>query len=105
MSDFLTRNQLVLAKVETIPGTDIVPTPAADSVLVDAPRGNPNMQLEQTDEATGSLSNSQSIVGGGYREGSRMFYAKGSGVPGTAPDSPWDETACGCASRRNEFRR
>lgn len=86
MSDFMTRNRLVLAKPETTPGTDSVPTPAVDAVLVEEPRGNPNMELEQTDEVTGSLDRTQSIVGGGYMERTQRFFAKGSGVPGTEPE-------------------
>lgn len=85
-SDFLTRNRLVLAKAEVTSGTDAAPTPAADAVLVEEPRGNPKMELEQTDEATGSLDKTQSIVGGGYMERTQRFFAKGSGVPGTPPE-------------------
>lgn len=86
MSDFLTRNRLVLAKAETTSGTDAAPTPAADAVLVEEPRGNPNMELEQTDEVSGGLDRTQSIVGGGFMERTQRFFAKGSGVPGTAPE-------------------
>lgn len=86
MSDFLTRNRLVLAKTETTSGTDASPVPATDAVLVEEPRGNPNMELEQTDEVTGSLDTTQSIVGGGFMERTQRFFAKGSGVPGTAPE-------------------
>lgn len=86
MSDFLTRNRLVTAKVEVTPGTDPGPTPAADAVLVEEPRANPNMELEQTDEVSGSLDSTQSIVGGGFMERTQRFFAKGSGVPGTAPE-------------------
>lgn len=86
MSDFLTRNRLQLAKVETTSGTDAVPVAATDAVLVEEPRATPNMELEQTDEVTGSLDNTQSIVGGGFAEHTARFFAKGSGVPGTAPE-------------------
>jgi hypothetical protein len=86
MSDFLTRNRLVAAKVETTPGTDITPTPASDAVLVEEPRGNPNLELEQTDEVTGSLDTTQSIVGGGFMERTHRFFLKGSGAGGTAPE-------------------
>lgn len=86
MSDFLTRNRLVLAKVETTPGTDATPVPTTDAVLVEEPRGTPNLELEQTDEVTGSLDHSQSIVGGGYAEHTARFFAKGSGTPGTVPE-------------------
>lgn len=86
MSDFLTRNRLVTAKVEVTSGTDPVPTPVADAILVEEPRATPNMELEQTDEVTGSLDRTQSIVGGGFAEHTARFYAKGSGVPGTAPE-------------------
>lgn len=86
MSDFLTRNRLVTAKVETTSGTDAVPAPATDAVLVEEPRATPNMELEQTDEVTGSLDTTQSIVGGGYMERTHRFFAKGSGTPGTEPE-------------------
>ncbi len=86
MGDFLTRNRLVLAKVEVTSGTDPVPDPATDAVLVEEPRGNPNMELEQTDEVSGSLDSTQSIVGGGYMERTQRFFAKGSGAAGTAPE-------------------
>lgn len=85
-ADFLTRNRLVLAKAEVTSGTDASPVPASDAVLVEEPRGNPNMELEQTDEVTGSLDKTQSIVGGGYMERTQRFFAKGSGVGGTAPE-------------------
>ena len=85
-SDFLTRNRLVLAKAEITSGIDAAPTPAADAVLVEEPRGNPKMEMEQTDEVTGSLDKTQSIVGGGYMERTQRFFAKGSGVGGTAPE-------------------
>lgn len=86
MSDFLTRNRLVTEKVEVTPGTDPVPTPASDAILEESPKWSISMDLEQTDEATGSLDHTQSIVGGGYMEMTGMVYAKGSGVPGTAPE-------------------
>lgn len=86
MSDFLTKNRLVLGKVETTSGTDAAPVPASDAVLVEEPRGNPNMELEQTDEVTGSLDRAQSIVGGGFMERTHRFFAKGSGTGGTAPE-------------------
>ena len=86
MSDFLTRNRLVTAKIEDPSGADAAPTPAANAVLMEEPRGNPNMDLEQTDEVSGSLDSQQSIVGGGFMERTQRFFAKGSGVPGTAPE-------------------
>ncbi len=86
MTDFLTRNRLQLAKVETTTGTDAAPTAADDAVLVEEPRGTPNFELVETNEATGSLDSMQSIVGGGYAEHTGRFYAKGSGAGGTAPE-------------------
>lgn len=86
MSDFLTRNRLQLAKVETVSGTDAAPVPATDAVLVEEPRGSLQMELEQTDEVTGSLDMEQSIVGGGYMEHTCRIFLKGSGVPGTEPE-------------------
>lgn len=90
MGDFLTKNRLVTAKIEVTSGVDPVPTPAANAVLVEEPQFTPQMELEQTDEVTGSLDSEQSIVGGGYAERTHRFFAKGSGVPGTAPEySPY----------------
>ena len=86
MSDFLTRNRLVTAKIEAAPGGDAAPVPADDAVLVEEPRGSPNMELEQTDEVTGTLDMEQSIVGGGFMQHTLRFFAKGSGVPGTPPE-------------------
>ncbi|MEV5021419.1 hypothetical protein MRBLMA1_001241 [Sphingobium sp. LMA1-1-1.1] len=86
MGDFLIKNRLVLAKVETTSGTDASPTPSADAVLCEEPRVAPNMELEQTNEVTGSLDSQQSIVGGGYAEHSQRIFVKGSGTPGTAPE-------------------
>lgn len=86
MSDFLTKNRLQLVKAEVTPGIDPVPAAAADAVMVEEPRGTPNLELEQTNEATGSLDSAQSIVGGGYAEHTGAFFAKGSGAAGTAPE-------------------
>lgn len=85
-TDFMTKNRLVLAKVETTTGVDSVPVPATDAVLVEEPRANPNMELETTEEVTGSLDSEQSIVGGGFMERTQRFFAKGSGTAGTAPE-------------------
>jgi hypothetical protein len=94
MSDFLTRNRLVTVKAETTSGTDATPTPAADAVLVEEPRGSLNMELEQTDEVTGTLDMEQSIVGGGFAQHTLRFFAKGSGTPATPPEfTPYLEAA------------
>lgn len=86
MTDFLTRNRLVTGKVETASGTEEVPAPATDATLVEEPRGSPQMELEQTNEVTGSLDMEQSIVGGGFMQHTGRFFAKGSGAPGTPPE-------------------
>jgi hypothetical protein len=86
MSDFLTRNRLVLAEIEVTSGTDPTPTAADNAVLVEEPRGTPQFELIQTDEVSGSLDHTQSIVGGGFAEHVGRFYAKGSGVAGTLPE-------------------
>lgn len=86
MSDFLMRNRLQLAKVETTSGTDASPAAASDAVLVEEPRGSPQLELEETDEATGSLDTPAPIVGGGYSQHTGRFFAKGSGTGGTEPE-------------------
>ena len=84
--DYLTRNRLALVKAESTSGEDALPTSADDAVLVEEPRSNPNIEVEQTDEVNGSLESELPIVGGGNRAGTNRFFAKGSGVPGTAPE-------------------
>ena len=38
MSDYRTLNRLVLAKVESASGTDAVPTPGSNAILVENPK-------------------------------------------------------------------
>lgn len=83
MSDFQTRNRLVLVKVGS---GDAAPVPATDAVLVEEPRDNLNPELEQTDEVGGSLDYQADIFGGGFKEHTVRFFAKGSGTPGTPPE-------------------
>lgn len=86
MGDFLTKNRLVLAKVEVTAGVDPTPTAGSDAVLVEEPRYSPTMELERTDEVTGSLDSTQSIVGGGYAQRTHRVLAKGSGVGAVEPE-------------------
>src|SRR5690606_16044538 len=95
MSDYRTRNQLLLAKVQADADIEATPDPSTDAVKVRFPIGfAPNLQQLETDFVTGSLSNSPPIVGGGNAGMSPRTYLKGAGTAGQAPD--WGVLARGC---------
>src|SRR6266487_2642706 len=52
----LMRRTLVLAKVESTPGTDAAPTPAADAILVASPSYETDLQILQRDFVRADLS-------------------------------------------------
>src|SRR3990172_10703452 len=86
MSKYRTRNRMWLVKIEPTPGTDAAPTPANDAVLVENPLPDPEFEVLQTAEVTGSLDGRGPIVGGGFFQQSGDVLAKGSGTAGTAPE-------------------
>lgn len=95
MSDYRTKNQLALVKIEASSGTEESPTPAANAVKVRDIQYSANFQMVDTNYMTGSLSKSAPIVGGGG-VGMRLgAWLKGAGTGGTAPDYGPLLRACG----------
>lgn len=81
----LTRNQLILAKLETTYRTDPTPSAASDSIqAIDITISEQSPPLERLAQV-GSLSNLPSILGERYVDISFKVEMKGSGTPGTAP--------------------
>lgn len=92
-----TKFQLLLAKIESTPGTDATPAAATDSVACENIQvtGNPN--VIQTNEYIGSIDSFAPIIGGMPFSVSFDVPLKGSGTAGTAPE--WGKLlrACGMA--------
>lgn len=81
-----TRNAALLAKIETVEGTDANPVASTDAVLVENPQITFNPNTVQTNEATGSLDGRGPITGGMTVQITCDVLLKGSGVPGTPPE-------------------
>lgn len=81
----LTRNQLILAKIESVYRTDPTPTNAANSIqAIDISITEQSPPLERLAQV-GSLSNLPSILGERWVDVSFKVEMKGSGTAGTAP--------------------
>jgi hypothetical protein len=92
----ITRNTLILAKLETAYGTDAAPTGGADALLVSDPSVNPLVANNVSRNfVRGYLGGSEQLVGTNYVEVSFTVEAAGSGTPTTAP--AWGKLlkACG----------
>lgn len=83
MSQYRSRNRAICVKIEVTPGTDPVPTVAANAVLVASPSSSPNLNSFETDEVTGSLDDRASIPSTGSRSFRCKVWNKGSGTSGT----------------------
>ncbi|PWC86050.1 hypothetical protein TSH100_13830 [Azospirillum sp. TSH100] len=81
-----TRNNALLAKIETTEGTDAGPVPGTDAVLVENPQISFNPNTVQTNESTGSLDGRGPITGGMTVQLTFDVLLKGSGTPGTPPE-------------------
>lgn len=86
MADFRTRNKTVLAKVETVSGTEQVPSISVDAIACEDSNWNPNFETLDTNEHTGSLDSEAPIVGGGGGQHSCAILLKGSGAAATPPE-------------------
>lgn len=95
MSAYRTLNRTVLAKVETVSGTDAVPVVGTNAILIENPVSTPNLSTTETREVTGSLDRRAPIPNGGDRAFTGRVYCKGSGTAGTAPEV--DPLLKGCA--------
>lgn len=97
MSDYRTRNQLLLAAIETTAGTEATPTPGANAIRVrqDA-RFSPNLEQLDTDYVQNSMTQSAPIAGGGDAGMSLSAFLNCPATPGTnAPDLGPLLRACG----------
>ncbi len=95
MSDYLTKNRLILAKVESTPGTDASPVPATDDVLVENPQWTPGIGNAETGEVTGSLDPRSPVFTGGGASWSGTVNLKGAGTAGAAPEAGVLLRGCG----------
>lgn len=80
------RNAAVLAKIETVYGTDAAPAGAADALLVSDLSITPlNAQNQDRNLLRGYLGGSDQLVGNSYKDVSFSVEIAGSGAAGTAP--------------------
>ncbi|MGE5515084.1 MAG: hypothetical protein ACM31D_04610 [Bacteroidota bacterium] len=87
MSEYLTRNQQVSAKIQADAEVAVTPDPVADGLRVrQSVKVNTTAQAISTDEARGGLDQSPSLVGATNREIPLAFYLRGSGAAGTPPE-------------------
>lgn len=96
-----TKNAVILAKIEATAGTDAAPVASTDAVLVENPQFNPNPNLVNTDEVSGSLDGAGPMVGGLKATLSFDVYLKGAGAAGTVPEIGKLLRACGFAETIN----
>ncbi|MGE0650261.1 MAG: hypothetical protein AB7P12_00720 [Alphaproteobacteria bacterium] len=94
--NFRTRNQLLLARIQSAEGEEATPTPAEDAIRVLDPRFTPNLAMISTEaEVTASLSVPAPIPGGGYGGMTFGAFARGAGTAGAAPELGALLRACG----------
>lgn len=91
-----TRNTVILAKIETVPGTDATPAGATDAILISNQSINPlNAQNVPRDVIRGFFGGSEHLVGNSFVEISFDVEIAGSGTAGTAP--AWGPLLRACA--------
>lgn len=91
------RTAVVLAKIESQTGVDATPVQATDAILVESPQVDPEVNLIETDEVTGSLDRDGPVTGGIRAKVSFACLLKGAGAAGTAPEFGKLLKACGFA--------
>ncbi len=94
----LTRRTVILAKNETSYGTDPVPTPAANAILVSDVAVKPTGEVVKRDFIKSSLSQLQFLRGQRQVEVSFKTELKGTGTKGVLPAYGWEGAlfrACG----------
>ncbi len=82
----LTRNQLLLAKVETTEGVDALPTAASNAVLTEPVGATPDVQKIASSVVRASISAAKERLGRKKVSFSITAEVRGSGTAGTAPD-------------------
>lgn len=96
----ITRRTALLAKVETVYGTDPTPTVSANSILVKNVSLKPTGDILERDFIQSSLSSLQFVRGAKWVDLSFECELKGTGVRGELPAYGWEGTlfrACGMA--------
>ena len=86
MPSLRSRNQLVLAKVESVEGEDANPNANDNAILVELPQIRLNPQNTETNEVGGSLDPNAPIVGGLQVSVTIPVNAKGADAVATAPE-------------------
>lgn len=90
------RNTAILAKIETVAGTDAVPTGAANAILASDMNINPLVSRNvDRDLLRGYFGASEQLVGAAYVECTFNVEIQGSGAAGTAP--AWGPLLRACA--------
>ena len=84
------RNVILLAKIQPTPGTDSVPTPAANAILCSEPKVNPlNVNIVKRNNVMAWMGNPGSVVASNYATIEFEVEMQSSGTAGTAPkDGP-----------------
>lgn len=95
MTDYRSRNQILLLKPEAASGTEETPTVGSNALRVRNLRHTTNFDNIDTNYHQGSLSNSAPIIGGGMAGFSFEADLKGSGAGATAPELGAFLRACG----------
>lgn len=81
------RNRILTAKVETTAGSDITPTVAANAIRTEGADLQPNHEVDEPNEDTGSLDTGDPIVLRGRASATAAWRLKGAAAPGTtAPE-------------------
>lgn len=100
MALFRTKNRALWAKVESVAGTDAVPT-SSNAIYAENPRLPYNLRSVNTNESSSSLDTPSATPAGGTRSPTARVYFRGAGTAGSLPD--YDPLLRGCtfASRRH----
>src|SRR6185295_2644106 len=95
--DFRTKNALLLAKVETTPGTDAAPSPGTDAIRIrDQIAYTANFDNLDSSYVQETITQAPPIIGGGMVGMRLPVWLTGAVAPGTAPPD-WATLLKGCA--------
>lgn len=87
MGEFPDRYRILTAKVEVTPGTDVTPTVAANAIKTEGADWQPEYQVDEPNEDTGSLDTGDPVVTRGRARMTAGWRLKGASAPGTtAPE-------------------
>lgn len=95
MSEYSTRNRLILVKEETTVGTDAVPTPAANAIRLRNPTLTPQLNTVASNEDVGSLDDGANIPTTATSTFRAQALMRGGGNPGVTlpPVTPFLKAA------------